>query len=402
MYQKLLSHNDDLQRLVKKGYAVDFDSNCLIVRDIPYLDDHRNLQWGAIVSKLVFTDGCHVKQDDHQIYFSGSVPCGSDGKPIPNLGGGPVNLPLSDRCKDMVVQRSFSNKPVQSGTYTDFYEKIDTYVTIISGPAIEKYKEQANPYTHKVPKEIEAESVFLLPDTLTSRAGINDLSAKFKDEVVAIIGLGGTGAYVLDFIAKTPVKEIRLFDYDEYNVHNAFRSPGMITKEELRKSKVYVYKSRYEKFRKNIVEYDRPVDISCRQEIDGVTFAFVCVDKGVARANIISLLIAMEIPFIDTGIGINRTGTSKLRGMVRTTYFSTNSEQVEKNKAQVPLADGADDMYKTDIQIGEINALNACLAVIRYKQLRGFYDEANNDLINSHLCLDITDIRIFGDEVEND
>jgi hypothetical protein len=36
MYQKLLSHNKDLCKLVDKGYAVDFDSNYLIVRDIPY------------------------------------------------------------------------------------------------------------------------------------------------------------------------------------------------------------------------------------------------------------------------------------------------------------------------------------------------------------------------------
>jgi len=398
VYQKLLSHNDDLRRLVEKGFAVDFDSNYLIVRDIPYLDEQGNLQKGAIVSKLVFNDDCNVHQEDHQIFFSGSIPYGSDGKPIPNLGDRPHSLPLSRSCDDVVVQRTFSNKPVQG--YTDFFEKIHTYTSIISGPAMEKYKE-ATPYTHKPPNEIAKESVFLFPDTLSSRAEIIDLSNKFKEDVVAIIGLGGTGAYILDSLAKTPVKEIRLFDFDEYIVHNTFRSPGMMSDKELGKSKVYVFKSRYDTFRKNIVAYEKPVDISCSQEMEGVTFAFVCVDKGAARKDIISLLISMKIPFIDTGIGINRTGTNKLRGMLRTTFFSTDSEQIEKNKAQVPLTDGADDIYKTDIQIGEINALNACLAVIRYKQLQGFYDEANKGIINSHLCLDITDIRIVGDEVEN-
>jgi hypothetical protein len=398
VYQKLLSHNDDLQRLVDKGYAVDFDSNYLIVRDIPYLDEHKALQWGTIVSKLEFNNDCHVKQDNHQIYFSGSIPCGSDGKHIPNLGNQSSSLPLSDNNKDVVVQRSFSNKPAHG--YTDFYEKIDTYVTIISGPAMEIFKE-ATPYTFKIPKKIDEETVFLFPDTLTSIAGINDLSAKFKDEVVAIIGLGGTGSYILDFLVRTPVKEIRLFDFDEYYVHNTYRSPGMITKEELGKSKIYVYKSRYDPFRKNIIGYEKQVDTSCRQEIEGVTFAFVCVDKGEARANIISLLTSMEIPFIDTGIGIDRTGTGCLRGMVRTTYFSTNPELIKKNKEEVSLKDGINDMYKTNIQIGEINALNACLAVIRYKQLRGFYNEANYGIINSNLLLDITDIRIAGDEIEN-
>jgi hypothetical protein len=33
---------------------------------------------------------------------------------------------------------------------------------------------------------------------------------------IAIIGLGGTGSYVLDLAAKTPVKEIHLFDGDKF------------------------------------------------------------------------------------------------------------------------------------------------------------------------------------------
>jgi hypothetical protein len=44
--------------------------------------------------------------------------------------------------------------------------------------------------------------------TLTTGAEIGDLSAAFKDEVVAIIALGGTGSCVLDFMVKTPVKAI--------------------------------------------------------------------------------------------------------------------------------------------------------------------------------------------------
>ena len=53
MFQNLVNHNDDMWRLVEKGYAVAFDSNCLVVRDIPYLDSDRKLQVGAIVTKSV-------------------------------------------------------------------------------------------------------------------------------------------------------------------------------------------------------------------------------------------------------------------------------------------------------------------------------------------------------------
>jgi hypothetical protein len=53
MSQTLVSHNDDLRRLVDKGYAVGFDSNYLIVRDIPYLNSAGEVKRGAIVAKLV-------------------------------------------------------------------------------------------------------------------------------------------------------------------------------------------------------------------------------------------------------------------------------------------------------------------------------------------------------------
>jgi hypothetical protein len=264
-----------------------------------------------------------------------------------------------------------------------------------------KYPEEANPYTHKLPADVEEESVFLIPDSLTSRAAIKDLSDKFKDEVVAIIGLGGTGSYILDLIARTPVKEIRTFDFDEYVAHNAFRSPGRTDKTELGKSKSFICKERYKGFRKNIIAYDKAFDDSCRQDIDGVTFAFVCVDKGTARSNIITILSNLGIPFIDTGIDIKRTETGELRGMTRTTYFSTDPAQISKSKSQVPLTDPPDDMYKTNIQIGEINNMNACLAVLRYKQLKGFYHSATQGTINNNLLFEITDIRIFGDESDD-
>ncbi|WP_318271316.1 ThiF family adenylyltransferase [Sphingobacterium cellulitidis] len=46
---------------------------------------------------------------------------------------------------------------------------------------------------------------------------------KLERQKIAIIGLGGTGAYILDMVAKTPVKEIHLFDGDSFDQHNAFR-----------------------------------------------------------------------------------------------------------------------------------------------------------------------------------
>jgi hypothetical protein len=376
--------------LVDRGYAVAFDTNnCLIVRDIPYLNSDRKLQVGAIVAKLVFVDQELVIQDDHQIYFAGLHPHGLDGTPIANLGGGVTQLALSEANKDVVIQRSFSNKPKATGRFTDFFEKIESYVRIISGPAIELH--DANPYTFRAVKEVPpSDSVFKFHDTLSSRAEITDLSARFRNDIIAVIGLGGTGAYLLDFLVKTPVAEIRAFDPDEFYVHNAYRSPGRLKASELGKRKAKVYASRYHSFRKGLQVVQKFVDASSFDDFEGVTFAFVCVDKGSSRAGIFELLISKGIPFIDVGMGLNRT-RGPLNGMLRTTYYSAGHARKVRDKGLAELVDNPNDEYRRNVQIGELNALNACLAVIRFKQLRGFYFE-KVPLYN--LLFEIGDLKI--------
>lgn len=390
MFHQLVNHNHDLRRLVEKGYAVAIDNGYLVIRDIPYLDAQKQLQWGAIVAKLEFVDKLTVKQDDHQVFFAGSIPHALDGNPIPNLGGGPTTLPLGETSKDVVVQRSFSNKPKDTGKFTDFFEKIESYVAIISGPAMSLHA--ANPYTFRTVEKM-SDSVFKFHDTLTSRAEITDLSAKFANDVVAVIGLGGTGAYVLDFLVKTPVREIRAFDADVFHVHNAFRSPGTLDESELGRPKTDVYGGRYDNFRHGLKVERKFIDSSSGADFEGVTFAFVCVDKGSARAGIFDLLISRAIPFIDVGMGLDRK-RGPINGMLRSTYYSAEHGQKVRETGLADMSDQPDDIYRTNIQISEINALNACLAVIRFKQLRGFYFA---ETPYYHLVLEICDLKVVGE-----
>jgi Domain of unknown function (DUF6791)/ThiF family len=350
--RQLVSHNDDIRRLVEKRYAVSFDSAYLVIRDIPYLNDKGALQTGTLVSKLVFTDNDHVTQDDHQVYFTGSVPYGLDAKPIPNLRGGPTQLPMGEKSADVVVKRSFSNKLTAGGRFADFFDKIESYVAIISGPAMERYG--ASPYTFRTVEDHAEDSVFKFHDTLTSRAGISDLSAIFKDDVVAIIDLGGTGSYLVDLLVKTAVREIRMFDLDPYQVHNAFRSPGRLDPGEFGKPKAEVYRLRYDGFRKGLTAAPKFIDASCVEDLDGVTFAFVCVDRGSSRAGAFDLLMARRIPFIDVGMGLRRQG-SALTGTLRTTYYSSTDGQKVRDMQLAELSDSPDDLYRSNIQISELN-----------------------------------------------
>ncbi|WIL43066.1 ThiF family adenylyltransferase [Pantoea agglomerans] len=378
MFQKLVSHNKDLQSLVEKGYAVSFDDGYLIIRDIPYLDRNKKLCIAEFVCKMVFTDMEKVIQDDHQVYFSGEPPCEINGEPISNLQDRPCSLVLSSSFSDINIQRQFSNKPFKDGVYSvfaDFFEKIESYTNIISGPAIELY--QATPYTFRSDKSIEFDSVFKIHDTLTSRAGIVDLSNKFKDEVIAIIGLGGTGSYILDFMVKTPVKEIIAFDYDYFHVHNSFRSPGRLDTSEFNQRKADVYHKRYENFREGFSVKNKKFDSECEEDIANVSFAFVCVDDGESRDEIFKVLIKMGKPFLDVGMGLNRKD-SFLTGLIRTTFYPSDNVQEVLDKGLSDLSKPSENLYKTNIQIGELNALNASLAVIKYKQFKGFYIEESN------------------------
>lgn len=259
---------------------------------------------------------------------------------------------------------------------------------------MELYK--TSPFTFRIVEE-KTNSVFKYRDTLTSRAEIGDLSANFHSELVAIIGLGGTGAYLLDFLVKTPVAGIRGFDLDAYHVHNAYRSPGTLSPDDFCKDKAEVYQRRYEGFRHGVDLRKKFIDAESVEDLMGVTFAFVCVDKGASRKGIIELLIKLKIPFIDVGMGLQRDKDS-ISGTARVTCFALESAQEIASKNLVPITDLPDDVYRNNIQISELNALNACLAIIRYKQLEGFYAD---DGSHYHLLYTIDNSTIFGENGEN-
>src|SRR5208283_2007647 len=116
--------------------------------------------------------------------------------------------------------------------YKDHYEKMTTYAAIISNPA-RTIDPHATAQTFPVIEAEDEDSVFHYLDTASSRAEITAVTRKLELKKLAIVGVGGTGSYVLDLTAKTPVKEIHLFDGDGFLQHNGFRSPGAPSSEEL-------------------------------------------------------------------------------------------------------------------------------------------------------------------------
>ena len=71
-----------------------------------------------------------MKPETHVAYFQGEIPCNKNGQPIQGILNSTKKRALTSTIH---VDHLFSSKP--RGGYPDYYEKIKTYVTIISSPA---------------------------------------------------------------------------------------------------------------------------------------------------------------------------------------------------------------------------------------------------------------------------
>lgn len=384
MSLQLISRSADLRKLRDEGYEVEVRDNHLILHNIPYVNERRQVKFGQLVSPLkTSADDIALPPADHVVHFVGTYPCDHEGKPLTQIVNDPSTRTLSN---DIVVNFSFSSKPPQG--YPDFFEKMTAYANILESRA-QHIDPTVNARTRQVIESEDDTQPFEYRDMASTRAGIFAVSQKLEDEVVAIIGLGGTGSYVLDFVSKTPVKEVRLFDGDVFDVHNAFRAPGAASVADLRaqSKKVEYLRTRYAPMRRNIVAHATHIDASNLSLLEGVTFAFVCVDRGDIKAPIFSYLEAKGIPFIDAGMGLHLVDGSLLGTLRVTTSTPEMRAHVRENK-RIGFESGDDDnIYSKNIQIAELNALTASLAVIRWKKLRTFYV----DLEREHHCTYTTD-----------
>lgn len=386
MSRKLVNLNPDLKRLADEGYAIRCLSGYLVVSHIPYLNSQRQVSFGTLVSAMTLMNETTITPpQDHQLFWCGDQPCNLDGSPITQLGGGPVVADLGD---GLTSNFHWSNKPPEG--FVDFFAKIESYATIVSGPAMET-DPSVTPKCFIEMKSGDPESPFHFPDTMSSRASIFDLNRPFENHVVSIIGLGGTGNYALDFIAKMPVAEIRLFDDDKFFVHNAFRRAGSTIDTDFERLKVEMLAEDYGTFHKNIKAFPKRVTSDDFAELIGSTFVFVCVDRGSSRMAITRALMDLQIPFVDVGMGLSRT-KSGLAGLVRTTLVAGGEWNDLIDKGYLPIEDAEDDVYSTNIQIGELNALNAALAVMKYRRMFGFFADEGS---GTHSLLEIRSDSIF-------
>jgi hypothetical protein len=369
MSQRPISLSPDLKRLRDEGYDIEVRANYLLLKDVPYVNANREIKRGILVSTLNLAGDQALSPDTHALHFAGEYPCTGQGARITQIENASNRQELSP---GLIVDHYFSAKPVSGSAYPDYYAKMTNYVAILSGPA-QVIDPGVTARTYPVIMADESEPVFNYLDTASSRAGIGMATAKLEAGSVAIVGLGGTGSYVLDLVAKTPVKEIHLFDGDGFRQHNAFRSPGAPSAEELRgaPAKVLYFKERYSPMRRGIIEHNYYLTDANANELAQMEFVFLCVDAGENKKHIVDTLVRAGIPFVDVGMGLELVDSS-IGGLLRVTTATREHSAHLPKRIPLERVDAADD-YGTNIQIADLNALNAALAVIKWKKLRGFY-----------------------------
>ena len=244
------------------------------------------------------------------------------------------------------------------------------------------------------PAAIAAQGPFKIPNTFEARAGIGRVQDRIRDQRIAIVGLGGTGAYVLDLLAKTPVSEIHLLDADDVNWHNFMRAPGAPTDDEIASRhadpfrKVDYYHSNYASLREGIHAHAVRVDSSTMfaefLSEHPVDYAFVCIDQrkdsDSPRQDVVyAALSEAGVPFIDSGVSITLDNCA-VGGAVTTSAYAAGSLAWQHG---VPNARVHGDLpgYR-NVQLPEVNALAAALAVMEWRRRTGQYASKSSSFLH--------------------
>ncbi len=369
MSPRPIAPDADIERLREEGFDVEVRGAFLLVKGVPYVDAQRNVLRGTLICGLERNE--FGAPQTHVAYWTGTHPCHSNGAQISAFFNPSQAHSLGD---GMQADHTFSAK----AAYRDFHHKMCTYIARIEGEA-QLIDPSANARTFPVRVADSTETVFKYMDWASARANLGAYNDKLANLRVGIVGVGGTGAYVLDLLAKSRVREVHLFDGDRFKQHNAFRAPGAASLDDLAGAplKVAHWEAVYGRMRNGVVPSPRMLDVDGLSALDELDFVFLCLDAGTTKRAVVNHLEKAGKPFIEVGMGVVR-GDAGLSGLVRI----VTSTQGDRDRARAHMSfseDEAENEYSTNIQIVELNALSAALAVIRFKKLFGFYADSAND-----------------------
>ena len=356
-----------MRHLNGAGYSVALADGTLVISHVPYVQSVGSVAYGKLLVPLAMEGGGVAPPRVHQAWWTGTAPKETDGAPLAGVSvlRGPQSCVAGFPRPMMLCGR------IRGREFHDHLEFVSTYVALLGAPAAALDPNA----TARVGTGSTAQAVdtgpFAYIDTASSRTALGAVNATIRGQTIGIVGLGGTGSYVLDLVSKCAVDAIHLYDDDEFEQHSAFRAPGAATIDDLRarRRKVDHFAQVYRGLNRRIVPHAVRIDARTAPLLDVLDFAFVCIDDAAAKPPILNRLAGRGIAYVDVGMGLQDSERG-IVGAVRTTLVAPGDEEMAK---RVPLVGDPDGVYATNIQICELNALNAAFAVIAWKRHRGFY-----------------------------
>ena len=378
MSSSLIDRSTDLKALTDAGYPLELRGAYLVVKNVPYLKDAAGqLASADMVMSIEFPDGTATPPSDHTVWWTGTPPFRADGSGMEgdlSCGAWPEGRDLGE---SLTVYMQWSQKPVTNGkkrAYIDYEEKVTTYITEVAGQADIKH-----PGVLEAAKTGEAPMIaintrFKYIDTNTYRYGLKGIEEGIEDEIVAVVGVGGTGSYLMDILAKTNVKELHLFDEDVLKQHNAFRMCGAARIEELGGScsKVDWYRRTYAAIREDGIHvHTEELTGDYKDILAKFTTVFIAVDDLAVRRDLQAACNELGVYHVSVGIGVEVEGESndQLGGNVKveTAFRPRHPRQSEPSPEEEP-----NQAYGI-VQTAELNMLGAALAVLEWKAKVGIY-----------------------------
>lgn len=368
-----MNPNQHIEKLVAAGYKVEVrEERFLLIDRVPYLNQSLELRYGMVVSTLEL-NGNEVKDfPDHPVYFIGEHPHKTNGERL-----NPNNSDKKELLPGLIADFYFSYKK-NGNPYANYFDKMTHYVHMFAKHAMEVYPEVTFNVGSLI--EVSGDSPFQYSDCNSASPEVNVLLTKFSEMKIGIIGLGGTGSYILDYVAKTPVKEIHLFDTDFYHNKNAFRAPGATAIDSLInvQRKTEYFQKEYSKMHKRVTAHPYHIEENNLCALDNLSFVFLSIDKSEIKKKIVDHLEKCGIDFIDVGMGVHLVNGALL-GQIRTTASTKDKRDHVHVQNRIKFTENPENDYSKLPQIAELNALNAALAVIKWKKIVGFYHDSDKE-----------------------
>ena len=348
-----------------RGWLIEVGNNRISLSEVPYRQEAGGTGRCQITvdtqdDGLTMITPSHIKNARHAATLSG-VSGGrayqANGEPVGNV----LWTDGADRCVISIMP--------DAGEYMNAWHALIVYATSVASPAGREEQEQVERIFEF---EIEGE------DSRDMRVWRD----RARGQKIEVVGLGGVGLWILDLMSKTYVSEISIWDGDEIEGRNLLRSPGWASQEAIGKNKAEHFGGHYQRVRKGISIHPEYWQQDIHENVfDESSFVFIAVDKADVRTALCETLVQKKIPFIDVGMGIELE-EGRVRGSCQVFY---SGEVPGRWRNAIPTAEGADGAKAYyDLQLADLGALNAALAVGVWRRHIGQYGEEEKDWLTRY------------------